>query len=154
MSEIFTVVCENIAVTAVQDVLSVLSSSTKKLQLLAVEIAAANQSLIQNYPMRIRYLPGMTLGSGGGSVTPRNVNPDGAAISATAHRNDTTQSTSSGTIADIVATMFNPINGYYWQPPVGNGDEPKADLSSGFALSLDGISGTINVSATLWLREI
>lgn len=155
MSEIYTIVCKNIAVTAVQDVLAAYAASTKLLKLLAVEIAANGQTTVGNYAMRLRYLPAtVTSGSVGASVTPANVNPGGAAASFTARRNDTTQATSSGTAIDLVATQFNPINGYYWQPPVQQGDEPGAGLSTAFILSLDGIAGTINVSATMWLREI
>lgn len=153
--EIFTIVCENVAVSAVQDVLCAYAASTKKLQLLAVEMSANGQTTVGNYPLRLRYLPAtVTSGSGGAAVTARNVNPDGASPSFTARRNDTTQATTGGTASDYVATQFNPINGYYWQAPVPVGDEPKADLSGAFTLSLDGISGTINVSATMWLREI
>ena len=153
--EIFTVVCENVAVTAAQDVLAAYAASTKKLQLLAVEMAANGQTTVGNYPLRIRYLPAtVTVGSGGSAVTPKNVNPDGASASFTAAANNTTRATTSGSAADWVATQFNPINGYYWQPPVPLGDEPKADLSGAIILSLDSVSGTLNISATIWLREI
>lgn len=154
MSEIFTIVCKNIAATAVQDVLAAYAASTKILKLLAVEMNANGQTTVGNYPLRIRYLPAtVTAGSVGAAVTPANTNPNGASASFTARRNDTTQATSSGTAIDLVATQFNPINGYYWQPPVQPGDEPKAILSTAFILSLDGISGTLNISATMWLRE-
>lgn len=153
--EIFTVVCENVAAMAVQDLLVAYAATTKKLQLLAVEVAANGQTTVGNYPIRLRYLPAtVTHGSGGAAVTPNNVNPDGAVPSFTAARNNTVQATTSGTAADVVASQFNPINGYYWQPPLSVGDEPKADLSGAFVLSLDGISGTLNISATMWLREI
>ena len=152
--EIFTVVCENIAATAAQDVLAAYAASTKKLWLLAVELSANGQTLVGNYPIRLRYLPAtVTHGSVGSAVTPNNVNPSGAAPSFTARRNDTTQATTSGTAADIVATQLNPINGYYWQAPVSLGNEPKSDLSGALVLSLDGIVGTLNLSATMWLRE-
>lgn len=153
--EIFSVVCENVSVTAVQDILSVTSASTRKLQLLGVEIGVTGQTTVGNYPIRIRYLPSsVTPGSGGSSVTPHNINPDGAAVLATARRNDPTQATSGGTAVTFVATMLNPIAGYVWTPPVGIGDEPKADLSSAFVLSLDGVAGTLGLSATMWLREV
>ncbi len=153
--EIFTIVCENIAVTAAQDVLAAYAASTKKLQVVALEMAANGQTTVGNYPIRLKYLPAtVTAGSGGGTVTPHNVNPDGAAASFTAARNNTTPATTSGTAADIVATQFNPINGYYWQAPTGIGDEPKADLSGALVLSLDAVTGTLNISATMWLREV
>lgn len=152
--EVFTIVCENVAVTAVQDVLAAYASSTKKLRLLAVELAANGQTIVGNYPIRLRYLPvAVTAGSGGSLVTPRNVNPDGASPSFTAHSNDTTQAVTAGTALDYVASQFNPINGYYWQAPVGVGDEPKCGLSGAFVLSLDAVAGTLYVSATMWLRE-
>jgi len=152
--EIFTVVCENVAVTAAQDVLAAYAATTKKLRLLAVELAANGQTTVGNYPIRLRYLPAtVTAGTGGAAVTPHNVNPDGAAPSFTARANDTAHATTSGTAADVVASQFNPINGYYWQAPTGVGDEPKADLSGAFVLSLDAVAGTLNVSATMWLRE-
>jgi hypothetical protein len=157
MSEIFTIVCENVSVTAAQDVLCAYAAATKKLQVLGVELAANGQTTVGNYPLRLRYLPAtVTPGSGGSAVTPHNINPDGAAASFTARRNDTSQATSSGTIVDIVPTQFNPINGYYWTPPpaVQQGDEPKIELSGAFSLSLDGVSGTLGVSATVWLREV
>ena len=157
MAEIFTIVCENVAVSAVQDILCAYAASTKKLQLLAVELSANGQTTVGNYPIRLRLLPAtVTAGSGGAAVTPKNTNQDGAAVSFTARRNDTTQAVTGGTASDWVATQFNPINGYYWTPPPGvsPGDEPKADVSTAIVLSLDAVSGTLNVSATMWLREI
>jgi hypothetical protein len=151
--EIFTIVCENVSATAAQDVLAAYAATGKKLRLLAVELAANGQTTVGNYAIRLRYLAAtVTAGSGGAAATPHNVNPDGAAPSFTARRNDTTQATS-GTSVDLVASQFNPINGYYWQAPTAVGSEPKADLSGAFVLSLDGIAGTLNISATMWLRE-
>ena len=153
--EIFTIVSENISVTAAQDVLAAYAASTKKLQLLAVEMAANGQTTVGNYPIRVKHLPTtVTAGSGGASVTAHNVNPDGASPSFTARRNDVTQATTSGTAFDFIASQFNPINGYYWQAPTPVGDEPKADLSEAIVLSLDSVTGTLNISATMWLREI
>jgi hypothetical protein len=153
--EIFTVVCENVAVTAAQDVIGAYASASKKLQLLAVELSANGQTTVGNYPLRLRYLPAtVTSGSGGSAATPHNVNPDGAGPSFTARTNDTVHAISSNTVVDYVASQFNPINGYYWQPPVGVGEEPKADLSGALVLSLDTVTGTLNISATMWLREI
>lgn len=153
MAENFTIVCENIGVTAVQDILAAYAATTKKLRLLAIELAANGQTTVGNYALRLRYLPAtVTPGSGGSAVSPHNVNPDGAAASFTARRNDVTQATSSGAVT-IVAMQFNPINGYYWASPLPAPDEPKADLSGAFVLSLDSIAGTLGLSATVWLRE-
>jgi len=117
---------------------------------------ANGQTTVGNYPIRLRFLPAtVTPGSAGGVATINNVNPDGAAASFTARKNDTTQATTGGTAHDIVASQFNPINGYYWQPPVAALDAPKAELSGAFILSLDASpAGSINISATMWLMEV
>jgi hypothetical protein len=155
MSEIFTIVCENVAVTAHQDILAAYAASNKKLHVLGFEIAANGQATVQNYPIRLRYLPStVTAGSGGSAVTPHNINPDGASPSFTARANDTTQAATSGTPVDYIASQFNPINGYYNMPPVPLGEEPKIELSGAAVLSLDSVTGTLNISATMWLREI
>ena len=155
MAEVFTITCENVAVTAAQDILCAYVSSTKKLQLLAVEMAANGQTTVGNYPVRIKYLQAsVTPGTGGAAATPKNINPDGASPTFTARSNDFTQAI--GTLTDWVATQFNPLQPYYWEPPKGVavGDEPKAELSGAISLSLDAVSGTLNISATMWLREI
>ena len=156
MSEIFSIVCENVSVTAAQDVLAAYASAGKKLQLLYVEMAANGQTTVQNIPIRLRYLPAtVTAGSGGSSVTPKNINPLGAAPSFTARSNDITHAVTGGSATDYVATQFNPLQPYYWTPNVQSGDEPKADLSGAIVLSLDAApAGTLGLSATLWLREI
>ncbi len=155
MAEYFSVVCENISVTAAQDILAVYAASTKKLQLLSVEIAANNQATVGNYPIRVRYFPAtVTAGTGGASVTPTNANPTGGTISATARRNDVTKATSSGTAVTYVSSMLNPINGYFWQSPMPVGDELGATISTAVTLELDSVTGTLNVSATMWLREV
>ncbi len=155
MSEVFTIVCENIAVSAVQDILAAYAASTKSLQLLGVEVAANGQTTVGNYPIRVRYLPAtVTAGSGGAAVTPHNVNPGGAAASFTARRNDVTQAVSGGTAVTYIASQLNPINGYYNMPPVQPGDEPKSAISGALVVSLDAIAGTLGLSATMWLREI
>ena len=155
MSEVFTVVCKNIAATAAQDVLIAYVSSTKKLQLLAIEMAANGQVTIGNYPIQIKYLAAAVVaGSGGAAATPKNINPDGAAPTFTARSNDFTQAT--GALTTWLATQFNPLQPYYWEPPksVAVGDEPKAELSGAISLSLDSVTGTLNISATMWLREV
>jgi hypothetical protein len=156
MSEIFTIVCENIAVSAAQDILCAYASATKSLRCLGFEMAANGQTVVGNYPIRLRYLPAtVTPGSVGASVTPHNVNPGGGAASFTARRNDTTQATTGGTAVDGIATQFNPINGYPLSPPPRDDAALKSAISGAIVLSLDAApAGSINISATMWLEEI
>ena len=155
MSEIFTIAVKNTTVANVADILAAYASATQALRILAVEFAANGQTTVGNYPISVKYLPPtVTLGTGGSTVTPNNINPAGANPTFTAHATDTIQATSSAGTKTIMASQFNPINGYYWQPPVPVGDEPKAALSGAFVLSLDGApAAPINVSATMWVKE-
>jgi hypothetical protein len=154
MSEIYTIVCENVSVTAVQDILTAYCGPASKLQLLGIELAANGQTTVGNYPIRIKNLTAAVVaGSGGGVVAAHNINDIGSAPSFTARRNDTTQATGSGSSYDLVAAQFNPINGYYWTPPGPSGDEPKCTIAGAFVLSLDSVTGTLNISATMWLGE-
>lgn len=151
--EIFTVVVKNQPVSAIQDLIAAYASAGKKLEMVQLEVTANGQTAVSNYPMSVRYFPSaVTPGTGGAAVTPHNINPNGAAASFTARRNDVTQAT--GSPVDYIATMFNPITGYFWQTPTQPGDEPKADISGALIVSLDGISGTLGISATIWLREV
>lgn len=152
MAEHFTVVIKNQSVSAVQDLIALYASSTKKLYLEGLELGVNGQATVGNYPISVRYIPAtVTAGTGGAAVTPHNLNPDGAAAGFTARRNDVTQAT--GSPVDYIATMLNPINGNYILPPVPQGDEPKIGLSGALIISLDGISGTLGVSGTVWVRE-
>src|ERR1019366_6440155 len=155
MSEIFSIVCQNVTVSAAQDVLCAYAASTKKLILLGVELAANGQTTVGNYPISVKYLPAtVTAGSGGGVTTPHNANPAGAAASFAARMNDTTMATSSGTVIPVLASQFNPINGYYWQPP-SHELEIISALSGAISLHLDAApAGTIYLSATMWVKEI
>lgn len=153
MSEIYTVVCSNVAVSASQDVLGIYSGASTKVRLLSAELAANGQVTVGNLAIRIRaFDSGTTPGSGGTTPTPRNVNPDGPGAGSTAHANDTTQASGAGRM--LVSSQFNPINGYYWQAPRDDA-ALKIDLNGILVLSLDGTpGGPINVSATLTFEEI
>src|ERR1700674_4375449 len=133
--EIFTIRCQNVAVTARQDIFCAYETAGKKLRCVGIEIAANGQTTVGNYPISIQRLAAtVTAGSGGTAVTPQNVNPNGAASGFTARANDTTQATSV-TAGPMVGAQFNPINGYVWQPPLLEA-APKADLSGAISLRL------------------
>jgi len=155
MAEIFTITIKNTTISNVADILAAYANSAAAIRLLAIELAANGQTTVGNYPISVKYLPPtVTLGTGGSSLSPSNINPQGAAPLFFGHGADTGQATTSGTAKTIVASQFNPINGYYWQPPVPVGDEPKAIPSGAFVLSLDGApAAPINVSATMWIKE-
>jgi len=154
MSEIFVITTNNSSVSAAQDILAAYAASTKKLKLLSVQLAANGQTTVGNYPIRIiEWASSVTPGTGGVSITPKNLNPSGASPSFTARAVDTTHATATNSNW-VISDQFNPIIGYYWQAPRSEA-EPKANLSDAIVLSLDSApGGTINVSATMVLEEI
>lgn len=154
MSRMYTVSIDNVSVSAIQDVLAVYAGASRLLRVHAIQMGANGQTTVGNYRIRLRYLPPtVTAGSGGSTATPHPTDPNDAVASFTARSNDTTQATSSGTAYTIFADEFNPINNYYWQAPYRE-DAPEVLLNAAAVLSLDSITGTLNVNATMWVEEL
>lgn len=154
MGRMYTIECDNVSVSAVQDVLGAYSGASRVIKVHAIQMGANGQTTVGNYRIRLRHLPvTVTTGSGGTAPTPARTNPNDAAASFTARANDVTQATSGGTAVTIFADEFNPINGYYWQAPFRDA-APEATISEAMILSLDSISGTLNVNATMWVEEV
>jgi hypothetical protein len=107
MPRIYTIGFENVAVSAAQDLVSVKGSTGKICRLLRAWLGATDTTIqtAQGLRIRFRYMAAtITLGSGGtGSPTIQPVDPGDAAASFTAHTNDTSQATTSGTAFLLVA---------------------------------------------------
>lgn len=150
----YTIECDNVSVSAAQDILMAISGASRVIKVHAVQMGANGQTTVGNYRIRLQRLPAtVTNGSGGTAPTPQLTNPNDSAASFTARANDTTQATSGGTIATIWSDEFNPINGYYWQAPFRDA-APEATINQAIRLSLDSVSGTLNVNATMWVEEM
>lgn len=148
----YTVSFQNVAISAVQDVISLIAGSSKALALHHVNLGQITGVTVSNLRMRLRMLPvTVTNGSGGSAPTPQKTNPSDAAATFTARANDTTQATSSGTAVDLYPDVFNTINGFVWYPPI-IGHPPICPISGAFILSLDTAPGsaiTCNFAATV-----
>lgn len=150
MPRVYTVEFANVSVSAVQDLIAAYSGANRTIRVLAIQLAANGQTTIGNYPIRLyRLAATVTAGSGGATPTPQPLDPNDAAAAFTAHTNDTTPATSSGSTSVIFSDQLNPINGYYWQAP----HPVEAAPSQALVLELDAISGTLNVSGTMWVEE-
>jgi 5-deoxy-D-glucuronate isomerase len=150
----YTVQCNNVAVSAVQDIIAAFSGASRVIKVHGVQLGANGQTTVGNYRIRlVHYAATVTAGSGGSTPTPQKTNPNDAAASFTAHTNDTTPATSSTATNTIFSDEFNPINGFYWQPPFRDA-APEATISEAMVLSLDSISGSLNVNATMWVEEV
>src|SRR5882762_9725805 len=100
MARRYVVSFENVTVSAAQDLLSVKGTTGKVIRLISVKVGATNTTLVtaKSLQLRVQFLPAtVTAGSGGGTATPRLLDPGDSAAAATARINDTTPATSSGT---------------------------------------------------------
>lgn len=153
MSRLYTLSFDNVSVSAIQDLFGVYAGANRALAILAIQLGANGQTTVGNYRLRLRYLQQtVTVGSGGSTITVRPVDPNDAAAVFTARSNDPTQATSSGSYS-IFADEFNPINGFYWQAPDPQ-RPPEVKPNEAATLSLDSITGTLNVNGTMWVVEL
>jgi hypothetical protein len=121
MSRIYSVPFDNVAVSAVQDLVQINGVTGKMLRIVrrwvySVDVPTAAQ---QQLGLRERLLPAtVTNGSGGSSVTPSKTDLGDAAASFTAFANNTTKATTSGTA--VVLGNYGPhiFNGYDDEPDV------------------------------------
>ncbi len=115
MGRMYSATFANVAVTAQQDLISVLCTAATPVRLHAIMIAQSSDAGdAQDEMLRIRIQRGMTtVGSGGGTMTPCDYQNSGTAAVSTARINDTTPA-SSGTITIVHEDCFNVRAGWAW----------------------------------------
>lgn len=145
----YSVVSNNVSVSAVQDLVSVTAGATKILGIVSVDIGQVTATTVGNLEVTLKYLPStVTAGSGGASATVSPLNPSDAAATATARKNDTSQATTSGTAITLWSGVWNVINNLTWQPTSAI-RLPIIGLSGAFVVSLNTAPGsamTVNCS--------
>lgn len=151
---VYSVEFANVAVSAVQDLLTVFTGAGKAVKLHSLVIGQITGATVANLQVSLKRLPAtVTAGSGGTTPIPQPANPGDAAPTVTAAANNTTRSTTSGTAATLVADVFNTINGYLWMPPPE--DRPVIGLASAAVVSLDSApSAAMTMSGTLVFEEL
>jgi hypothetical protein len=114
MGRVYSVSFNGVAATAVQDLISLQSTSGMALKLLEVELGQVTLTTIEMLRLTFKRFSGAyTIGSGGAAATPRpHVFGDAAAV-ATGRTNDTTQTTG-GTSVIMRADMWNSVNGFQY----------------------------------------
>lgn len=150
---IYTVPFENVAVSAVQDLLSIKGSSGKIVQIIRFWIGATDTTLQTAQSLRLRLKYGsatVTLGSGGTVPTPQPVDPGDAAASFTCHVNDTTQATTTGAFTSLYPQGVHNYGGTDF--PLKN--SPIAGLNEALILELlSTVSGTCHFSGGAEIGE-
>jgi hypothetical protein len=152
----FSAVFQAVAITAAQDLLSLLATSTTPLELTYVEIGQSSDfgdAAAEN--LRIRIRRGMTtVGSGGTAPAMNALNPREtlAAATATARANDTTAA-SGGTIVEMYEGIWNVAVPFIWMPPPELRD--VCDISTRIAVNLVSTpADSLTVSGVIKWREL
>ena len=114
MGRIYTVVVPNLAVAALQDIMSATAGSVHSLKLLSA-IVTQRSDVGDAAAIHLRFIikVGAAVGSGGGTVTPGATQDGTPAADFTARRNDTTPGTG-GT--DLVEENANMQIGWFYRP--------------------------------------
>jgi hypothetical protein len=153
MPRTYIVPFENVLVSAAQDLVSLKGSSGKTCKLKRIWVGGTDTTLqtAQGLRIRCRYFPAtMTLGSGGTVPTPTPVDPGDAAASFTAHANDTSQATTSGTAVNLPCTGVHNYGGLDFTFP----NPPVFGLNEGVSFELlSTVSGTVHLSGGAEVEE-
>jgi|ERR1051326_2178350 hypothetical protein len=153
MARAYTAQSNNISVSAVQDLMSIQTTSGMVMEIDELAMGQVTAITIGNLRTTFKRFSGAySIGSGGSSVTPRaHVFGDSAAI-CTARANDTVQTTG-GTSVTLDADAINVVNGYNKLPAPE--DRWSFTISQAFVWSLDTAPGSAEtMSARVTFREI
>jgi hypothetical protein len=143
-----------VAVTAAQDLISLLASSTVRIKLHAAYIGQSSDAGdAQDEFLRIRIRRGMTtVGSGGGTFTPVDLGLTGTAAASTARINDTTAA-SAGTILEIHEECFPVRGGWVYMPTPDM--RPICEVSTRIAINLPAApADSLTMSGTVYFEEL
>ena len=116
MGRVYSISFTNISVSAVQDLISVQSTSGMAFKLLEAVFGQITVTTIENLRLTIKRFSGAyTIGSVGAAATPQKQNFGDAAATVTARVNDTTQTVvGGGAVVTERADVLNMINGYQY----------------------------------------
>lgn len=135
MARAYVVKNNNVAVTAVQDLVSIQTTSGMVMEVDELSLAQVTATTIGNLNISVhRFSGGYSIGSGGSAVTPRPHVFGDSAATCTGRCNDTVQ-TSGGTNVTLDADCANIINGYVRLPAPE--DRWSFTISQAFVWSLD-----------------
>ena len=154
MPRSYSVITEAVAVSAVQDLIQIKGAAGKILKILSVSVGASNTTVppAQMLDLRCRFLPAtVTDGSGGSSPTPKPLDPGDAAASFTAKANNTTQATTSGTPAVLMAKgvhIYSGLDYSFLKPPI-------IGPSESFTFELQStVAGSVNLTTEVVVEEL
>lgn len=116
MGRMYSVSMSAVTVSAAQDLFELLAPATTGFRLHAVFVSQSSDTDSEQLRIRIRRFTGSpSSGTGGGSATPRPMNPGDPASGITAEINNTTQ-ISGGTAVTLHEDSFNVLSGWVFMP--------------------------------------
>lgn len=149
MARTYSAQSNNVAVTAVQDLISIQTTAAMVMEIDELVVGQITATTVGNLRCTFkRFSGGYSIGSAGTSVTPRPHVFGDSAATCTVRANDTAQ-TSGGTSVTLDADAINVINGYTKLPAPE--DRWSFTISQAFVWSLDtapGSSETMSAKAT------
>jgi len=155
MPRTYDVSFENVAVSAAQDLVTILGATGKMVKIKRMRVCSTDTTIptAQMLQLRARFLPAtVSAGSGGSTPTPRQLDPGDAAASLTAHTNDTSKSTTSGTALILEEIGAHIYSGYDFTYP--QDARPTVGPSEAFVFELlSTVSGTVHMSGGITVEE-
>jgi len=153
MARTYTAQSNNVSVSAVQDLMSIQTTSGMVAEIDELVLGQVTATTIGNLRTSFKRFSGAySIGSAGTSVTPRPHVFGDSAATCTARGNDTTQ-TSGGTAVTLDSDALNVVNGYNKLPAPE--DRWSFTISQAFVWSLDSApSGAETMSVRVTFREI
>lgn len=150
---IYTINFHNVSVSAVQDLIAVYAGASMAFEVVGYGISPGNTT-VENLQLNLKRLPAtVTAGSGGTTPTPVPDATTGPAATVTAHVNDTTQATTSGTAVYLQSDGLNEVNGFEWIWP--EKARPSCKLSEAIVLELASApGGARTLSGWMKIREL
>ena len=151
---VYAVPFKNVSIAAAQDVIAIYAGSAKALEIHEIRLGQTTITTAAQLRLTLRRLPAtVTVGSGGSTPTPTPQNKNDTAASFTAHANDTTVASTSGTAVDYTPDVWNLVNGYdmLYAPE----DRPVINPNEAFIVSLDQTpSQSMNCSGVAIVAEL
>lgn len=154
MGRMYSAVSQGVAVTAAQDLMSLLATAAVRIKIHAIFIGQSSDAGdAQDELLRIRIRRGMTtVGSGGTTATPVDLALTGTAATATCRINDTTAA-SAGTIQEVHEECFNVRQGWVYLPTPDM--RPICEISTRIAVNLPvAPADSLTLSITVYFEEL
>jgi len=156
LERIFSIVFENVTVAAVQDLFALKASATNGLVIRRISLSAGAVTAPAEIRLRLKRFPAtVTIGSVGTAPTVNKVSSvmGQAALSTNARANDTTQATTTGTVAILANWQWNVLQEFLEIPPTED-ERWECALSEALILDIAATPASTVLSGTIVYVEV